>query len=237
MPAVELERERRSWWSVVLQLLTWVLLLPVLPIFGVVPGGGGDGGGNEDPDDSDGGDDGDDDGEDGGGDDEFDKERAMATILNLRGIEKTQKKELREALKKLEALEKEKRARDEEEMSELEKAQARVKELEQAEADAKSLAEAQALEVNEKLIRAEVRVVAGTMGFVSPGDAYHLANLAEVSVDDEGEVKGVEQALKALAKDKAYLLDEKKEGGVGTPPRGGKRRSSKGEQAKPRINF
>jgi len=216
-------------------------LLPVLPLFGVAPGAGngGDGDGDpEDPPDGDvGDDDGDDDGDDEDGDDEFDKERAMATIRKQRAVEKAQAKELREAQKKLKALEAAEKKRAEAEMSELEKVQARVKELEQAEADAKSQAEAQALEVNEKLIKAEVRVVAGTMGFVSPGDAYQLADLADVSVDDEGEVKGVEKALKALVKAKPYLVEAENKGGVGTPPRGGKRSSSKGEQAKPRVNF
>ena len=235
MPAVGHERERRSLWEWVLHLLTLVLLLPVLPLFGVAPGGDDDPkdppGGDDVPKDPPGGDDDDDD-----DDDEFDKERAMATIRKHREVEKAQKKELREALKKLEALEAAEKKRAEAELSELEKAQARVKELEQAEADAKSQAEAQALEVNEKLIRAEVRLVAVTMG-LRPDDAYKLADLADVSVDDEGEVKGVEKALKKLAKEKEYLLEEKGGGGVGTPPRGGKRGSSKGEQAKPRVNF
>ena len=247
MPAIGQGRERRSLWGWVLHLLTLVLLLPVLPLFGVVPGGGGGGDGagddDEDPDDSDGGGGGD---GDGGGDDddeddeddEFDRERAMATIRKQRALEKAQKKELADALKKVKALEAAEKKRSEAELSELELAQAKVVELEQAKADAESQAQAKALEVNEKLIKAEVRLVAGTMGFVSPGDAYQLAELADVSVDDEGEVKGVEKALKALAKDKPYLLEgEKGTGGVGTPPRGGKRSSSKGEQAKPRVNF
>lgn len=238
MPTMGLERERRSWWRKVLQLLTLVLLLPVLPLFGVAPGegSGGDGDdGDEDPGDSGGGDGGDGDGDD---DDEFDRERAMATIRNLRGVENAQKKELRDALKKLEALEKAQKKRDEEEMSELEKAQALVKQMEQAAVDAEAVAEAQALEVNEKLIKAEVRVVAATMQFASPEDAYHLADLADVSVEDDGSVKGVEKALKALAKDKAYLLSgDNGQGGVGTPPRGGKRSSPKGEPVPVRVSF
>lgn len=120
---------------------------------------------------------------------------------------------LKEAAEKLKALE-------EADLSEREKLEKRIAELEQAEAEAKSKAEVREMEVNEKLIRAEVRVVAAGMGFVNPEDAYGLADLADIALDDDGAVQGVKKALEKLAKEKPYLLDGKSDGGVGTPSRG-----------------
>ena len=95
-----------------------------------------------------------------------------------------------------------------------------------------------------RLIQAETRVAAATMGFVSPEDAYRLADLAEVVVDDDGSVSGVKKALEKLAKDKPYLLDGKRDGSPGTPPRSGTRapagpgqRQGRADEDRPIIHF
>ena len=126
----------------------------------------------------------------------------------------------------------------EQELSEKEKLQKQVEKLEAAAADTERQAQARELEFNERLIRAEVRVLAATMGFVSPDDAYHLADLADVKVEEDGTVKGVKKALESLQKDKPYLLagDDGK-GGVGTPPRSGRKATPKGEAAPVRVSF
>jgi hypothetical protein len=121
--------------------------------------------------------------------------------------------DLKEAAKKLKELQ-------EAELSEKEKLEKRIQELEDAETEAKQQAQARELEINEKLIRAEVRLVAGTMGFSTPDDAYALAELADVSVEEDGSVKGVDKALEKLAKAKPYLLDGSDGKSLGTPPRG-----------------
>jgi hypothetical protein len=106
-------------------------------------------------------------------------------------------------------------------LTEAERATKRIQELEALQAEAETTARARELEVNERLIKADVRVLAGQMGFASPDDAYHLADLANVKIDD-GEVKGVEKALQELAKAKPYLVG--KGGGAGSPPNDPKRR-------------
>jgi Spy/CpxP family protein refolding chaperone len=106
-------------------------------------------------------------------------------------------------------------------LSEQEKLKKKVQELEDAQAEAERQAKTMELEVNEKLVRAEVRMAAATMQFVSPDDAYSLADLADVKVEEDGSVKGVDKALEKLAKDKPYLLKaEDGQSGAGTPPRG-----------------
>lgn len=101
-------------------------------------------------------------------------------------------------------------------LSETEKRDRKIQELESAKAKWEAEAETRERGVAERVIRSEVRMVAGVMGFTSPDDAYHLAELAEVQLDNDGNVQGVEAALKKLAKDKPYLL--KTAGGPGSPP-------------------
>lgn len=124
------------------------------------------------------------------------------------------------------------------ELSEKEKLEKRIQELEDAATEAQQQAQSRELEINEKLIKAEVRLVAGTMGFSTPDDAYALAGLADVSVEEDGSVKGVKKALEKLAKDKPYLLDGGDKQSLGTPPRGRKSQAP-GEQVvtTPRIKF
>jgi uncharacterized phage infection (PIP) family protein YhgE len=129
---------------------------------------------------------------------EFDKERAMATIKKLRGFEKDNK-----ALKKqLSTYEAAKKKRQEEEMSELEKAQKLLAEEKQSREE---------LETNftSSNIQHAVELTAAKMDFQNPEDAYRLADLSEVEITDEGKVEGVEKALKDLAKSRPYLIKGK----------------------------
>lgn len=76
-------------------------------------------------------------------------------------------------------------------LSELEQAQKRADEA-QAAAD-KALQTSQ-----ERLIRAEFTAAAATAGVAHPRDAYNLADRSGVTLDDAGNVTGVEDAVKAL---------------------------------------
>ena len=105
------------------------------------------------------------------------------------------------------------------ELSEVERRDKRIAELEQKIQDAEAAATARELEINERLIRAEVRAAAAKLGFVNPEDAYGLADLADVTVQEDSTVEGIDKALKNLAKDKPYLLSGDGQGGVGTPSR------------------
>lgn len=100
-------------------------------------------------------------------------------------------------------------------------------EAKQAAAAAETAAQAREAEINQRLIRAEVRVVAAELGFANPEDAYHLADLAGVEVDENGAVQNVKKALEKLAKEKLYLLKTENRA-PGTPPRSGGR--STGQQ-------
>jgi len=104
----------------------------------------------------------------------------------------------------------------EKDLSEQELLTKRIAELEQAQADWDAQGKARELEINEKLLRAEVRVLAATMNFIDPEEAWMLANLADVTFGDDGKIEGVKKPLEALAKAKPHLIQAA--GGGGSPP-------------------
>lgn len=116
---------------------------------------------------------------------------------------------------------------EESQQTELEKAQARVEALE-----AKLSQEAEARK--KTTITAELKLQAAQMGFNNPTVAMKLADLSEVSVDENGNVTGIKDALDLLAENEPYLIGNQPEGeqamrptapktgaGQGSPPRSG----------------
>lgn len=91
--------------------------------------------------------------------------------------------------------------KDKESMTEIERIKA-----EKEEADKKALAAT--TKANRTLIRAEVISQATKLNIVDPNAAFALMNLDNVSIDDNGNVKGVNLSLKALIKEKSYLIGE-----------------------------
>lgn len=104
----------------------------------------------------------------------------------------------------------------EKEKSELQKAQ-----------EAKAAAEAKAKAAEERakmaLIRAAFAEQAIAHNLVSADDAFKLADLSKVTVNDDGTVEGVKEAVEQLVKEKPYLVKQTGgQGGAGggNPPRG-----------------
>lgn len=99
--------------------------------------------------------------------------------------------------------------REKAQMSELERAEAEkaaaLKKAQEAE-DARS----KALEsANQRLIRAEFALEAKSAGIEYVDDAFRLADLSKVTVDDDGNVLGVVDAVKTLVESKPYLIPQK----------------------------
>jgi predicted KAP-like P-loop ATPase len=86
------------------------------------------------------------------------------------------------------------------ELSEVEQLKAKIAESEKAKADAEA-------RVNDALIRHAVEMAANKLKFHRPEVAYQLLDLAEVSIDEDGKVSGVDEALKKLVKENAYLVN------------------------------
>jgi len=61
---------------------------------------------------------------------------------------------------------------------------------------------------NDKLIRAEVKLMASSLGIVSPDAAYKLMDMSDVKIKDDGTVKGVKEALEDLIKENPFLKSQ-----------------------------
>ena len=122
-------------------------------------------------------------------------------------------KEAAKRRKQLEAYEAAEAERKAASMSELEKAQAALAELEKRATDAERGRKA-------ALLKAAVIAKAGTLRFQNAEDAMHFLNPETLEIGDDGQVPGLEDALKAIAKERPYLLQQT--GGVGAtnPGRG-----------------
>lgn len=66
---------------------------------------------------------------------------------------------------------------------------------------------------NERLLRGEVKAAAAKAGFIDPDDAFALLNRSEAKIDDDGNVDGIDEALKALAEAKPHLIADTRPGG------------------------
>lgn len=86
--------------------------------------------------------------------------------------------------------------------------QERAVEVARKEARAEALAE-----VNKRLIAAETRAVAASMGFLYPEDAHLYVSTDDVAMKDDGSVDGdsVKAALKKVAKDRPALVKSDKD--------------------------
>jgi len=87
--------------------------------------------------------------------------------------------------------------------------QAQLSELEKAAAQIAALKEAQTMQAtsyNENLLRLKAQVIATQAGFRNPEHGYLLADLSGVTVGENGEIAGLQEAIEALAKREPYLL-------------------------------
>jgi hypothetical protein len=144
--------------------------------------------------------------------DDFDKDRALATIRKLREAEregKATKKQLDDALGRLKAIE-------DKDKSETERAAATAKEatekLTAAEQRSQDLA-----------IRLAVERAARKLNFIDEDDAFRLIERSAVEMDAGGDPQNVEALLKDLAKAKPHLVkSDNGNGGTRSVPATGK---------------
>lgn len=133
-------------------------------------------------------------------DDEFDKDRAMATITKLRAFEKDAKAKIAR-LAQLETAEQERATA---ELSEVEKLRKQLADT-QARADA-----AQALANAERIkTGAQAAAVALQTPFTSSealSDAVALGAFAELEIGEDGKIPGLNEAIKQLHKTRPYLF-------------------------------
>lgn len=111
--------------------------------------------------------------------------------------------------KKLEALEKAETERQEAQLTKEQK-------LERELADAKADAERARMEANAKLLKSAVLLKAASMGFEHPNDAYALAEIGNITANEQGDYD--EKAIETVLKPLTGRLPVKTQGaGIGTP--------------------
>ena len=143
----------------------------------------------------------------GDSEDEFDRDRAMATIENLRKIERQAKKDQKE----LDRLKAEKAKQEEAEKTELERAQAAADE-----------AQKRVDEANNRVKMAEAKAVAASLGIKPERVQYavKLADLSDVDVSEDGEpdTEAIKAAVEQVTKDIPELVGSKSAKVGGTNP-------------------
>lgn len=142
-------------------------------------------------------------------------EQLQAELEQTRKALKAANAESAQRRKTLEELEATKAKQAEAELTEVQKAQKRAEEAEQR---MKQLEASQ----RESAIRHAVEMAAAKMNFHDVQDAYRLADLVGVDVND-GKVTGVEDALKALATSKPHLIKQPSGGDTNAAARGSQR--------------
>lgn len=162
------------------------------------------------------------------------RQRATAELLQQFGAETPEA--LAERLQRLQELE-------QAQLSEQERAQARLQELENklAQRDA-AVAEAQA-QMQRLRIEQAVQSAAVAANFRTPADALALIDITAVVLDDSGQPKGVAELVAKLAEERPYLVAEQSATGrtprparpAGTTPKGNG--TSEASQKRVRLNF
>jgi chromosome segregation ATPase len=122
-------------------------------------------------------------------------------------------KEAAKRRKQLEAHEAAEAERKAASMTELEKAQAALEELEKRATDAERGRK-------EALLKAAVIAKAGALRFNNAEDALAFLKPEALEIGDDGQVQGLEDALKAIAKERPYLLQQTGQVGATNPGRG-----------------
>jgi len=131
--------------------------------------------------------------------DEFDRDRAMATIKSLRAFEKDAKAKL----KRLEDLEKAENDRKAADLTEAEKLRKDLASLTAQHEQAQSA-------LRQARVKDAVRAAATALKLdFQPGaldDAVALGLFVDLEIGDDGRVKGLNEHIKELAKEKPYLF-------------------------------
>lgn len=155
-------------------------------------------------------------------------EKHTAGLQSALKSEREKSKGVADKLKRLEELEEAEAKREGEKLTEKEKLEKAIAAKDKDVADAKAAAETAQAGARQTLIKAEVRIQARELGFADLSDVEKLADLTGVSVDDDGGVTGVKEALEKLAKAKPYLIKD------GTKPPGSPPKTPVGKTSSPK---
>ena len=155
----------------------------------------------------------------------------VAELERLNAELKRENAERRTALETFEKKQvKEKADLEQKNLSEAEKAEARISALEAKD-------EASQAQLKAERIRIAIITEATALGFANPEHAFALVDKSEVVITD-GTVSGFEKSLKALVESGALQMkDQKRSDGLGTPGGKGKPATGADQQEAPIVRF
>jgi hypothetical protein len=122
--------------------------------------------------------------------------------------DKEKQAETDEKLKRLEEFEKAEEERKKAAMSEAEKLKAEKEEADKKAQEAADQAKKAQETANQRIINTEIRSIARSLNANDPNDVLALLDKTGIEMDDEGNVKGVEDALKALKESKPWMFKQ-----------------------------
>jgi hypothetical protein len=120
--------------------------------------------------------------------------------------EKENQSEIVEKLKRLEEFEKAEEEREKAALSETERLLAEKEEAQQLAAEREEAANKAFEAANQRILNTEIRAVARSLDANDLNDVLTLLDKSAIEVDDNGEVKGVEEAVKALKESKPWMF-------------------------------
>jgi hypothetical protein len=122
--------------------------------------------------------------------------------------EKEKQSETDARLKRLEELEKAEEDRKKAAMSEAERLNAEKEEATKKAAEATEAAKKAQESANQRILNTEIKSVARSLNANDPSDVLALLNKEGIEIDDSGDVKGVEEAVKALKEAKPWMFKQ-----------------------------
>lgn len=122
--------------------------------------------------------------------------------------ERKKQEELDEKLKRLEALEQAEEERKKAEMSEAERLKAEKEEAAEKAKQALEQAKLAQETANKRIINTEIRSIARSLNANDPNDVLALLDTSSIEIAENGEVKGVEEAVKALKEAKPWMFKQ-----------------------------
>lgn len=116
--------------------------------------------------------------------------------------------ELKAKLDELKAYEEAEQERKKAEMSEAERLKAEKEEAAKKAEEASEQAKKAQESANQRIINTEIRSIARSLNANDPNDVLALMDKSDVKIDDDGNVTGVEDALKAFKESKPWLFKQ-----------------------------
>jgi hypothetical protein len=122
--------------------------------------------------------------------------------------EKEKQAELDAKLKRLEEFEKAEEERNKAAMSEADRLKAEKEEATKKAEEATEKAKKAQESANQRIINTEIKRIARSLNANDPADILALLDKSSVEMDDEGNVKGIEEAVKALKEAKPWMFKQ-----------------------------